>query len=144
MVSRKKLLNGILALEFVCLCYHLNTNTKVLKVMSVQLTQAALARVKHFTASDTQALGLRFGVRKVGCSGFAYVVDIAKEQRADDRVFDIDGVKVLIDEKSLPVVQGTEIDYRREGLGSTFAFNNPNVTGECGCGESFSIDKAAI
>ena len=112
--------------------------------MSVQLTEAALARVKYFTQSDADALGLRFGVRKVGCSGFAYVVDIAKEQRADDQVFEINGVKVLIDEKSLPVVRGTEIDFRREGLSSAFAFNNPNVTGECGCGESFSIDKVAI
>lgn len=112
--------------------------------MSVQLTQAALARVKHYTQTDASALGLRFGVRKVGCSGFAYVVDVAKEQRADDRVFDVDGVKVLIDEKSLPVVQGTEIDYQRQGLASAFTFNNPNVTGECGCGESFSIDKAAF
>jgi iron-sulfur cluster assembly protein len=112
--------------------------------MAIQLTPAALARVQQFTANDIEAIGLRFGVRKVGCSGFAYVVDVAKQLNADDQVFEIDGVKVVVDSKSLPVVRGTEIDFRRQGLNSTFAFANPNMTGECGCGESFSIDKAAI
>lgn len=112
--------------------------------MSIQLTPAALARVQQFTASDSDALGLRFGVKKVGCSGWAYVVDVAKTTSAEDSVFEQDGVKVYVDAKSLAVVQNTEIDFQRQGLNSTFVFNNPNMTGECGCGESFSIERAAI
>ncbi len=112
--------------------------------MSIQLTPAALARVQQFTASDDAALGLRFGVKKVGCSGWAYIVDVAKTTSAEDSIFEQDGVKVYVDAKSLAVVQDTQIDFQRQGLNSTFVFNNPNMTGECGCGESFSVDRAAI
>lgn len=112
--------------------------------MSIQLTPAALARVQQFTASDAGALGLRFGVKKVGCSGWAYVVDVAKTTSMEDSIFEQDGVKVYVDAKSLSVVQDTQIDFQRQGLNSTFIFNNPNMTGECGCGESFSVERAAI
>ena len=112
--------------------------------MSIQLTPAALARVQQFTASNADALGLRFGVKKVGCSGWAYVVDVAKTTSIEDSIFEQDGVKVYVDAKSLPVVQDTHIDFQRQGLNSTFVFNNPNMTGECGCGESFSVERAAI
>ena len=112
--------------------------------MSIQLTPAALARVQQFTASDAGALGLRFGVKKVGCSGWAYVVDVAKTTSIEDSIFEQDGVKVYVDAKSLSVVQDTQIDFQRQGLNSTFIFNNPNMTGECGCGESFSVERAAI
>ncbi len=112
--------------------------------MAIQLTPAALARVQQFTASDADALGLRFGVKKVGCSGWAYVVDVAKTTSSDDRIFEQDGVKVYVDAKSFAVVQDTQIDFQRQGLNSTFVFSNPNTTGECGCGESFSVDRAAI
>jgi iron-sulfur cluster assembly protein len=112
--------------------------------MSISLTEAARTRVAQFTANDPGALGLRFGVKKVGCSGWQYVVDVAKSINEQDQVFDADGVKVIVDRSSLNVVSGTEIDFRRDGLNSAFAFSNPNVTGECGCGESFSVDRAAI
>ncbi len=112
--------------------------------MSIQLTPAALARVQHFTATDSDALGLRFGVKKVGCSGWAYVVDVAKTTSKEDSIFEQDGVKVYVDAKSLAVVQNTQIDFQRQGLNSTFIFNNPNATGECGCGESFSVERAAL
>ena len=112
--------------------------------MAIQLTPAALARVQQFTASDADALGLRFGVKKVGCSGWAYVVDVAKTTSSDDRIFEQGGVKVYVDAKSFDVVQDTQIDFQRQGLNSTFVFSNPNTTGECGCGESFSVDRAAI
>ncbi len=112
--------------------------------MSIQLTPSAIARVQQFTANDADALGLRFGVKKVGCSGWAYVVDIAKATSSEDQVFEQDGVKVYVDAKSLAVVQDTQIDFQRQGLNSNFVFNNPNMTGECGCGESFSVDRAVI
>ncbi len=112
--------------------------------MSISLTTAAAARVQQFQQQNSAALGLRFGVKKNGCSGFAYVVDVADAHHADDVVFESQGVKVYVDSASLSVVQGTEIDYQRQGLNSTFVFANPNVTGACGCGESFSIEREAI
>jgi iron-sulfur cluster assembly protein len=110
----------------------------------VVLTAAARQRIAQFTANDESALGMRFGVKKLGCSGFAYVVELAKALTPQDQVFNVDGIQVVIDSVSLPVVRGTEIDFKREGINANFAFNNPNMTGECGCGESFSVDKAAI
>jgi iron-sulfur cluster assembly protein len=82
-------------------------------------------------------------VRKMGCSGFAYTIDVANEIRDGDIVNEVDGIKVVVDPKSLPLVEGTQIDFAREGLNATFVFRNPNVTGECGCGESFTVDSAA-
>jgi iron-sulfur cluster assembly protein len=112
--------------------------------MSISLTSAAAARVQQFQQQNAAAIGLRFGVKKTGCSGFAYVVDVTETQMSDDLVFESQGVKVFVDPASLAVVQGTEIDYQRQGLNSTFVFANPNVTGACGCGESFSIEREAI
>jgi len=86
---------------------------------------------------------VRFGVRKMGCSGFAYTIDVANEIREGDIVNEVDGIKLVVDPKSLPLVEGTQIDFAREGLNATFVFRNPNVTGECGCGESFTVDSAA-
>ena len=112
--------------------------------MGISLSAAAKARVQQFTALDESALGLRFGVKKMGCSGWAYEVDVALDQREQDQVFDCDGVKVFVDAAILVVVDGTEIDFQRQGLNANFVFSNPRVTGECGCGESFSVDRAAI
>ena len=99
--------------------------------------------MQTFLAANPQAAGVRFGVRKTGCSGYAYVVDIAEGLAANDRVIEQDGLRLVVDDKSLPLVDGTEIDFARQGLNATFVFRNPNVTGECGCGESFTVDAEA-
>jgi iron-sulfur cluster assembly protein len=107
--------------------------------MSVSLTPSAADRVRTFLASRGRGIGLRLGVKKTGCSGFAYVVNYADEIAAGDVVFDNSGVKVIVDTESLHYVDGTEIDFVREGLNEAFKFRNPNVKGECGCGESFNV-----
>jgi iron-sulfur cluster assembly protein len=112
--------------------------------MSIQLTSTAQNRIRHFMQADQAALGLRFGVRKVGCSGWVYQVDVATSTLPDDEIFEIDDVKVFVDQASLPIVDGTEIDFQRNGLNASFVFNNPNAIAACGCGESFSVVKAAI
>lgn len=107
--------------------------------MAITLTASAADRVRNFLAARGQGLGLRLGVRKTGCSGFAYVVNYADEIHDDDQVFETEGVKVIVDAGSLALVDGTEIDFVRHGLSEAFRFRNPNVKGECGCGESFSV-----
>jgi len=107
--------------------------------MAISLTESAANRVKTFLAARGQGLGLRLGVRKTGCSGFAYVVNYADAQAAGEVVFEDRGVKVFVDPQSLPYVDGTIIDFVKQGLNEAFRFRNPNVTGECGCGESFSV-----
>jgi iron-sulfur cluster assembly protein len=107
--------------------------------MAITLTASAADRVRNFLAARGQGLGLRLGVRKTGCSGFAYVVNYADEIHDDDQVFESEGVKVIVDAGSLALVDGTEIDFVRHGLSEAFRFRNPNVKGECGCGESFSV-----
>jgi iron-sulfur cluster assembly protein len=110
--------------------------------MAIQITTAARQRMQNFLAANPQAAGVRFGVRKTGCSGYAYVVDLADSIAANDRVIEQDGLTIVVDDKSLPLVDGTEIDFARQGLNSSFVFRNPNSTGECGCGESFTVDAA--
>ncbi|MBV1694485.1 MAG: iron-sulfur cluster assembly protein IscA [Hyphomicrobiales bacterium] len=107
--------------------------------MAISLTAAAADRVRNFLQSRGQGLGLRLGVRKTGCSGFAYVINYADDSRAEDVVFEDQGVKVFVDRDSLPYVDGTEVDFVKQGLNEAFRFRNPNVKGECGCGESFSV-----
>ncbi len=109
--------------------------------MSIQLTEAALKRMRDFLARTPDAVGVRFGVRRTGCSGYAYTVDVADRVADNDTVFDQDGVRVLVDPKTLAFVDGTEIDFRRQGLNAGFVFRNPNATGECGCGESFTVES---
>ena len=99
--------------------------------------------MQNFLEANPAAAGVRFGVRKTGCSGYAYMVEIADTIAANDQVIEQDGVRLVIDTKSLPFVDGTEIDFARQGLNAAFVFRNPNVTGECGCGESFTINPAA-
>lgn len=107
--------------------------------MSVSLTAAAAERVRSFLDKRGSGVGLRLGVKKTGCSGFAYVVNYADEVGPDDVVFEERGVKVIVDAGSLRYVDGTEIDFVRQGLNEAFKFRNPNIKGECGCGESFSV-----
>lgn len=113
--------------------------------MAITLTESAHARIRGYLDADPAALGLRFGVSRTGCSGWGYKVDMARAQAADDLVFDAGGVHVYVDADSLPLVDGTEIDFVKQGLNEQFVFRNPNVAGECGCGESFTTDadKAA-
>lgn len=108
--------------------------------MSISLAPAALERIQSYLASDSAAIGLRFGVRRTGCSGWSYVVDLARDARDGDTVTEQDGVKVYVDADSLPLVDGTQIDFLKQGLNEQFVFRNPNVKGECGCGESFTTD----
>jgi iron-sulfur cluster assembly protein len=107
--------------------------------MPISLTPAAAERVRSFMANRGKGVGLRLGVKQTGCSGFAYVVSYADEIGARDTVFDDGGVKVVVDADSLRYVDGTEIDFVRQGLNEAFKFRNPNVKGECGCGESFNV-----
>lgn len=109
--------------------------------MTITLTQAAAARVaKQIEKQGAKAL--RFGVKKSGCSGFSYVLDFANEIAPEDTVFEEHGVKVVVDQESLPILAGTQIDYVAEGLNQTFKFSNPGATDECGCGESFAIAQS--
>ena len=110
--------------------------------MSVTLAPAALQRVRAYLAETSGAVGLRFGVKRNGCSGWGYVVDLAKERRPGDHVFEQGGVRVLVDADSLVQVDGTEIDFLKQGLNEQFVFRNPNARAECGCGESFTTDPA--
>ena len=107
--------------------------------MAITLTSAAADRVRHFLTERGHGVGLRLAVRKTGCSGFAYVVNYADTVLPQDRVFDSQGVRVLVDEDSLKLIDGTEVDFVRQGLNEAFRFRNPNIRGECGCGESFSV-----
>jgi iron-sulfur cluster assembly protein len=107
--------------------------------MSVSLTPSAAERVRSFIARRGSGVGLRLGVKQTGCSGFAYVVNYADEVAANDVIFEDQGVKVIVDADSLRYVDGTEIDFVRQGLNEAFKFRNPNVRGECGCGESFNV-----
>lgn len=107
--------------------------------MPIFLTPAAADRVKTYLSESNDGLGLRIGVKTVGCSGLAYVVDLADSIDTEDQVFESNGVKVVVDAKSLPFIDGTEIDFSNDGLGESFKYNNPNVKSECGCGESFGV-----
>jgi len=106
--------------------------------MAISLTQTASERVKSFLHKDG-GIGLRLGVRKTGCSGWAYTVELAEEIRDSDIVFEQDEVKIVVTTDNLAFLDGSVIDFKAEGLNSSFQFINPNVTDECGCGESFTI-----
>jgi iron-sulfur cluster assembly protein len=107
--------------------------------MAISITPAAADRVRNFLATRGRGLGLRLGVKSTGCSGYAYVVNYADELAKDDVVFDAQGVKIIVDSKSLSYIDGTEVDFVKQGLNEAFRFRNPNVKGECGCGESFTV-----
>ena len=105
----------------------------------ITLTEQAATRVSNFLAKRGKGIGLRLGVKTSGCSGMAYKLEFADEASAEDIVYESRGLKVLIDPKSLPYLDGTELDYTKEGLKEGFKFNNPNVKDQCGCGESFKV-----
>ena len=107
--------------------------------MAVTLTQAAADRVSSFLANRGKGLGVRLGVKTSGCSGMAYIIEFVAEPPPDDTIFEDHGVKVIIDKKSLIYLDGTELDFGKEGLNEGFKFNNPNAKNQCGCGESFTI-----
>ena len=107
--------------------------------MSVTLTEAAAKHVQKYLARRGKGVGLRLGVKTSGCSGMAYKLEFADQVEPDDKVWESFGVNVLVDEKSLPYLDGTELDYTREGLQEGFKFHNPNEKSRCGCGESFQI-----
>ena len=107
--------------------------------MAISLTESAANRVKSFLAARGSGVGLRLGVRKTGCSGFAYVVNYADGPQPGDTVFEDRGVRVFVDAGSLGLLDGTIVDFVKQGLNEAFRFRNPNVKGECGCGESFSV-----
>lgn len=107
--------------------------------MAVTLTERAATRVQSFLSNRGKGVGLRISVKTSGCSGMAYSLEFADELDEDDLTFESHGVKLLVDAKSLPYLNGTELDYAKEGLNEGFKFNNPNVKATCGCGESFSV-----
>ena len=107
--------------------------------MAISLTPAAADRVQSFLARRGHGMGLRLSIKKTGCSGFAYVVNYADDVGAADVVFEDRGVKVIVDRESLGYIDGTEVDFIKQGLNEAFRFRNPNVKGECGCGESFTV-----
>jgi iron-sulfur cluster assembly protein len=107
--------------------------------MSISLTTAAADRVRSFLIRRGHGLGLRLAVKKTGCSGFAYVVNYADDLGTNDIVFEDQGVKVIVDRDSLGYIDGTQVDFVKQGLNEAFRFRNPNVKGECGCGESFTV-----
>jgi iron-sulfur cluster assembly protein len=107
--------------------------------MAISLSESAAERVRNRLQLRGRGLGLRLGVKTSGCSGFSYIVDYADEARPSDLVFESQGVKVFVDPDSLAAIDGTRIDFVRQGLNESFRFENPNVRGECGCGESFTV-----
>ncbi len=107
--------------------------------MAISMTEAAAERVKKFLDQRGKGIGLRLGVKTMGCSGMGYVIEFADELDETDEVFEEHDVKVIIDAKSLVYLDGTEVDYTKEGLNEGFKFNNPNEKDACGCGESFTV-----
>lgn len=107
--------------------------------MGITLSDSAADRVKRFLTNRGKGVGLRLGVKTSGCSGMAYVLEFVDEVNGEDQVFDDKGVKVIIDPKSLAYLEGTELDFVKDGLNEGFKFNNPNVKDACGCGESFTV-----
>ncbi len=107
--------------------------------MAISLTSAAADHIGRYLARRGKGIGLRLGVKTTGCSGLAYKLEYADATQAEDVIFESHSVKVLVDPKSLAYIDGTELDFVREGLNEGFKFNNPNVRSECGCGESFQV-----
>lgn len=111
--------------------------------MAITLSQNAAMHIRKQLAKRGRGIGLRLGVKRVGCSGFAYTMDYADAVGTNDEVFESNDAKVVVDREALAYLDGMNVDFRREGLSESFKFDNPNVSATCGCGESFSVDKNA-
>jgi len=107
--------------------------------MAISMTETAAGRVRDFLESRGKGEGVRLGVKTSGCSGMAYVIEFVDEIEDTDEVFEEYGVKLIVDQKSMVYLDGTVVDYTKEGLNEGFKFTNPNANGECGCGESFTV-----
>ncbi len=107
--------------------------------MAITMTDTAAERVRDFLDKRGKGIGLRVGVRTSGCSGMAYVLEFVDELQEEDSTFDCNGVQLIVDAKSLVYLDGTELDFVKNGLNEGFEFRNPNVSSECGCGESFHV-----
>lgn len=107
--------------------------------MAINLTEVAAERVRSFLDNRGKGIGLRLGIKTTGCSGMAYVIEFVDELDENDTVFESQGVKIVVDPKSMVYLDGTEVDFAREGLNEGFQFKNPNAKDECGCGESFTV-----
>jgi iron-sulfur cluster assembly protein len=107
--------------------------------MGITLSESAATRVRNYMDNRGKGFGLRLGVRTTGCSGMAYVLEFVDEINEEDQVFEDQGINVVIDPKSLVYLDGTQLDYVKQGLNEGFEFNNPNAKSECGCGESFNV-----
>lgn len=107
--------------------------------MAITLTVSAAKHIASFLLNRGRGIGLRVGIKTSGCSGMAYMLEFVDELNEDDQVFTDKGIKLIVDEKSLVYLDGTELDFVKEGLNEGFKFNNPNVSDECGCGESFGV-----
>jgi iron-sulfur cluster assembly protein len=107
--------------------------------MAISLTDSAADRVRSYLDKRDNSVGLRLGVTQTGCSGYSYVINYAEEIDVTDVVFEDKGVKVVVQPDALELIDGTEVDFVKNGLNEAFSFRNPNISGECGCGESFNV-----
>jgi iron-sulfur cluster assembly protein len=107
--------------------------------MAISLTESAAERVNKYLGARGDGVGLRLGITKTGCSGYSYVINYADEIGKDDVIFEDRGVKIVVDPDALLLIDGTEVDFVKNGLNEAFRFKNPNIAGECGCGESFTV-----
>jgi len=112
--------------------------------MAITLTENAAKKIQAELAKNGRGLGLRVGVKQVGCSGFAYTFDYADEVRAGDQVFESHDTTLVVDAVSLPFLAGSCVDFVKKGFSETFKFDNPNAESECGCGESFNLKKTPL
>lgn len=108
--------------------------------MAITLTETAAAQIQKSLAKRGQGVALRVGVKHVGCAGFAYTYDYADEIKQDDHLFEEHGVKLVVDARSLPFIDGSVLDFSKDTFKEGFKFTNPNIKDQCGCGESFSVD----
>jgi iron-sulfur cluster assembly protein len=107
--------------------------------MAISLTESAAERVHKYLDARSDGVGLRLGITKTGCSGYSYVINYAEEVAQEDVIFEDRGVKIVVDPEALALIDGTEVDFVKNGLNEAFSFKNPNIAGECGCGESFTV-----
>ena len=107
--------------------------------MAISLTESAAERVQKYLIGRGDSIGLRLGITKTGCSGYSYVINYAEEVGQNDVIFEDRGVKIVVDPDALQLIDGTEVDFVKNGLNEAFSFKNPNISGECGCGESFTV-----